>query len=74
MITATSTTELEQLSPETSRIWIVTTCDGATYRTVHVSGPRVDVDAYFHSQVTFAELGERWRMYFMRCGTNEVAP
>jgi hypothetical protein len=61
MITATSTVELEQLSPETSRIWIVTTCDGAVYRNVHVGGPKHDVEAYWRGEIDIDELCTRMR-------------
>jgi hypothetical protein len=54
-------TEYEVLPDgETGRLWAVVTVDGCTYRTVHVSGPREDVEAYDRGMLTLTELQRRW--------------
>ncbi len=60
MIHVETKVEFEILSPETGRIWIVTECDGATYRTVHVSGPIDDVRDYYTGNISITVLQARF--------------
>ena len=55
-------TEIQEVPPNTARIWVVVTVDGEEHRYVLVSGPKDDVKAYYEGQITFPEIRRRWIM------------
>lgn len=54
------TLEYEEISSTDARCWVVTTIDGATYKSVHLSGPKADVQDYMAGTATMDEIRRRW--------------